>query len=117
MKPQPELARYLHQMVSDFHLQNVDVLDTALSATPGTLRLYRPDGQVTPGASVQQGVFGMGEQAIDVAVTSTLPGIITNTAWVSTTNTDFDPANNLERSSRIPTSPRRHGWASARNAG
>ena len=69
-EPQPELATYLRQIGRDFRLRNVEIVNAALSATPGTLKLYRPDGQVTPGATVRQGLFGMGGQAIDVAVES-----------------------------------------------
>ena len=69
-EPQPELAEYLQQAACDFRLTNVDVVNAAVSATPGTLKLYRPDGQVSPSATVRPGLFGMGEQPIKVNVNS-----------------------------------------------
>jgi len=69
-EPQPELADYLHDVARAFRWNNVDIVNVALSATPGALKLYRPDGQVTPGATVLAGVHGMGEQSLDVPAES-----------------------------------------------
>ena len=69
-EPQPELADYLRNAAKGFRLANVEVVNAALSATPGKMQLYRPDGQVSPGATMLPGIHGMGEQAIDVEVQS-----------------------------------------------
>ena len=69
-EPQPELAAYLNDVVRGFRWNNVSIVNAALSNTPGTLKLFRPVGQVTPGATVVAGIHGMGEQAIDVDVES-----------------------------------------------
>ena len=69
-EPQPELATYLRAVVRDFRLRNVEVVNSALSATPGKLKLFRPDGQVSPGATVQQDLFGAQGRPIDVEVES-----------------------------------------------
>lgn len=69
-EPQPELVAYLQRMKRAFRLDNVSIVAAAVSATPGRATLFRPDGQITPGATLRPGVHGMGEQATEVAAES-----------------------------------------------
>lgn len=69
-EPQPELSDYLRDMTASYRFENVEIVNAALSATPGQMRLFRPDGQVTPGATVLPNVHGMGQQSLDVEVES-----------------------------------------------
>ena len=51
-EPQPELASYLNRMKNAFNLQHVTIVDSALSSTPGTKRLFRPVKTPIPSATL-----------------------------------------------------------------
>ena len=54
-EPQPELARNLRELVATPALRQVHVVEAAVSSKPGSLRLFRPSSQPSPGATLEFG--------------------------------------------------------------
>ena len=52
-EPQPEVADYLRRAIRYFRLDNVEILETALSDQNGTATLFRATNAVSPGASLE----------------------------------------------------------------
>ncbi len=52
-EPQPELADYLRRAAKRLQLNNVEVIEAALSNRSGTATLYRATSNVSPGASLE----------------------------------------------------------------
>ena len=52
-EPQPEVADYLRRAIRYFRLDNVEILETALSNQNGTATLFRATNAVSPGASLE----------------------------------------------------------------
>ena len=69
-EPQPELSDYLVEAKQALRLNRLEVVPAAVSATPGKLKLYRPQGEVTPGATLLPKVHGQDGRAVNVAVES-----------------------------------------------
>src|SRR5262245_18107915 len=56
-EPQPELAKYLQEVCSEFQWKNVQVEAVALSNRVGKSMLHVPGTGVSPGASLENGVL------------------------------------------------------------
>lgn len=69
-EPQAELADYLQRARQAFHLWNIHIVNAAVSAEAGQATLFRPDGQVTPGATLQQHIHGTHAQSSQVELQS-----------------------------------------------
>ena len=52
-EPQPELSDYLNRAINRLRLNNVEVIESALSNRSGRATLYRATQQVSPGASLE----------------------------------------------------------------
>lgn len=69
-EPQPSLAGRLRENIARLHFDNVEVVNGALSSSPGRVELSVPSGGDSPGATLEGGLYPEASQryAVDVMV-------------------------------------------------
>ena len=69
-EPQPELANHLEQVKHHFGYAQVTVVNSGLSSAPGTMTLFRPGRDPSPGATFERQAHHNFDDTISVSVES-----------------------------------------------